>query len=356
MKDLDLLPAHILSPGQAHLGVLALTFSYVGSLYLTKPGTKRQRSRTASPETTNASAALGDIISQDEYAEQTDLETSEQFEEPLHRDHPVVIKSRIRAVFAATVVGCVGVGAVVGRFWANSGQIWTCRFVINATSTLLGFTARASPPFPTRHSPLPYILAPLLFIGPLYTTYLDKALPFQQFGRASLGLGSSTRNDGMLDCLRVFWTRGGDEVDPVERMKSRNLQRRRWIELRNCVAGPVSEEIVFRSCIIAIYQLSEFSNQFLVFVSPLWFGVAHLHHAYDVFVKGGRTRQAAIQATVTSLFQLTYTTLFGWFAAHLFTKTGSIWPPMIAHVFCNMMGFPNPSYTLQENPGHKGRE
>jgi hypothetical protein len=254
MKDLNFLPNHILSPGQAHLEALALTLSYVGSLYLTKPGTTRRQSRTSSPERTDESAALGDIISQDEYAEQM-LGGSGQFEEQLHRDHPVVIKSRIRAVSAATVVGCVGVGAVVGRFLNGSGQLWTYKSVvslfllrafdlpltrwhsqINATSTLLGFTPPSASSIISRQFLLALILPPLLFIGPLYTTYLDKALPFQQFGKASLGLGSSTRNDGMLDCLRVFWTRAGDEKELVQRMNSRNLQQRRWIELRNCVA------------------------------------------------------------------------------------------------------------------------
>lgn len=35
---------------------------------------------------------------------------------------------------------------------------------------------------------------------------------------------------------------------------------------------------------------------------------------------------------------------------------GSIWPPMLAHVFCNLMGFPNPGYALQQNPEGRGRE
>lgn len=130
MKDLNFLPNHILSPGQAHLVALALTLSYVGSLYLTKPGTTRRQSRTSSPERTDESAALGDIISQDEYTEQM-LGGSGQFEEQLHRDHPVVIKSRIRAVSAATIVGCVGVGAVVGRFLNDSGQLWTYKSVVS---------------------------------------------------------------------------------------------------------------------------------------------------------------------------------------------------------------------------------
>ncbi|KAJ9116418.1 hypothetical protein QFC22_004860 [Naganishia vaughanmartiniae] len=137
MNDVNLFLAHILTPGQAHLAALGLTLSYVGSLYLTKPGTTKRRtqSRATSPESknTSASAALGDIISQDEYAqpEPMDGARSEGFEEPLHRDHPVVIKSRIRAVSAATIVGCAGVGAVLGRFLVTSGQSWTWKSIVS---------------------------------------------------------------------------------------------------------------------------------------------------------------------------------------------------------------------------------
>lgn len=90
----------VLSPLQSHLGALALTLSYVGSLYLTKP----ERSRP--PATTNA-PALDDVISQDFSGIRPTTE------EPLNRDHPIVIKSRIRAVTTATVVGSVGVGLTV---------------------------------------------------------------------------------------------------------------------------------------------------------------------------------------------------------------------------------------------------
>ncbi|KAJ9100968.1 hypothetical protein QFC19_005364 [Naganishia cerealis] len=275
MNHVDLLSLHGLSATQAHLGALALTLSYVGSLYLTKPGVRQRQRQPGEWESPKSTApVLGDIISQDEQSSFIPAAGSAPVEETLQRDHPTVIKSRIKAVSTATVVGCVGIGAAVGQVLMSSGKPWTYKSIIDAASVLLGFT---SPPTPgSLHRPflLPYILAPLLFIGPLYTTYLDKGLPFQRFGRSSLGFGSSTRNDGMLDCLRVFWTRAGDdEKDPVEKMKSGDLEQRRWIELRNCVAGPVSEELVFRSCIIAVYQLGGFSNKFLVFVSPLWFGV-----------------------------------------------------------------------------------
>lgn len=45
-------------------------------------------------------------------------------------------------------------------------------------------------------------------------------------------------------------------------------------EPSDCVfkQGPISEELVWRSCIIAAYRLAGASNAFLVFFTPLSFG------------------------------------------------------------------------------------
>lgn len=53
------------------------------------------------------------------------------------------------------------------------------------------------------------------------------------------------------------------------------------------------------------------------------------------------------------VFQLGYTTLFGWFAAYLFVRTGSVLPPLVSHVFCNVMGIYLPSTALARHPEHK---
>ena len=41
------------------------------------------------------------------------------------------------------------------------------------------------------------------------------------------------------------------------------------------------------------------------------------------------------------LFQLTYTTVFGWYEAYLFVSTGSLVPPILVHSFCNWMQVPD---------------
>ncbi len=42
----------------------------------------------------------------------------------------------------------------------------------------------------------------------------------------------------------------------------------------------------------------------------------------------------------STVVQLLYTTLFGTYCAYLFLRTGSIFPPISAHAFCNVMGLP----------------
>jgi prenyl protein peptidase len=45
-------------------------------------------------------------------------------------------------------------------------------------------------------------------------------------------------------------------------------------------------------------------------------------------------------AVARSLFQFTYTSLFGFFAAFVFLRTGNVYSVILAHSFCNWMGLP----------------
>lgn len=60
----------------------------------------------------------------------------------------------------------------------------------------------------------------------------------------------------------------------------------------------------------------------------------------------------AIAAVIT--FQFAYTTVFGWFAAHLFLRYHSFWVVVAVHSLCNAMGFPEFS-DMAEHPRAKGR-
>ncbi len=69
-------------------------------------------------------------------------------------------------------------------------------------------------PSRTHLTALAFILAPILFLGPLYTTYLDQELPWQRYGRG------------------FAWLRGL----PDSRSFSRKGDVASFIELRNYIA------------------------------------------------------------------------------------------------------------------------
>lgn len=113
--------------------------------------------------------------------------------------------------------------------------------------------------------------------------------------------------------------------------------------VRNFIIGPLTEELVFRACIIAVHLASNVSRFTLIYITPLYFGIAHLHHAYENYI-----HDMSLQVLVfTALFQFAYTTLFGWFASFIYLRTGSVWPPLAVHIFCNSMGLPE--FTLDNS-------
>jgi prenyl protein peptidase len=119
-----------------------------------------------------------------------------------------------------------------------------------------------------------------------------------------------------------------------------------WIGYRNLIVAPMSEEWVFRALTIPLFLLARTSPPRIVFITPLVFGLAHLHHLAEFLQArtpvGRRSppTQAWIQGILRSMFQFTYTSLFGFFAAFVFVRTGSIWASVLAHSFCNHMGLP----------------
>src|ERR1700733_4712855 len=53
------------------------------------------------------------------------------------------------------------------------------------------------------------------------------------------------------------------------------------------------------------------------------------------------------------VFQFAYTTLFGAYCSFLFIRTGSLFPPLIAHSFCNVMGLPQITAEMKQWPRRK---
>uniref|UniRef100_A0A3Q2D1V9 CAAX prenyl protease 2 n=1 Tax=Cyprinodon variegatus TaxID=28743 RepID=A0A3Q2D1V9_CYPVA len=114
----------------------------------------------------------------------------------------------------------------------------------------------------------------------------------------------------------------------------RNLVQR-WI--RNQVVAPVTEELVFRGAMLPM-MVPCTGTTAAIFIAPLFFGVAHFHHIIEQ-LQLGKDRVSAI--FLGSGVQFLYTTVFGVFAAFLFTRTGHIVGPILCHSFCNSQGLPD---------------
>ncbi|KAH9836274.1 uncharacterized protein C8Q71DRAFT_907882 [Rhodofomes roseus] len=254
--------------------------SYVGSLYLSKNARLSFKRGSIKPK-------------------QGQQRTKEQDER--WRDDPDVIRARLAAASLSTLSSCV---AVLGLVWKLLGWAPTA-FPVAFETTLarLGFDVPAS----LSELVFPCLVTPVLFLGPLYGYWLSGALPLQ-------------RNwSWKLSVIPLLTT---------------------WQSVRNYMVGPTTEEIVFRSCSLAVYHLAGASRVKMIFMTPWLFGIAHIHHAWDIYNRYGRTGAAVKHAAIATLFQSSYTSLFGFHTAFLFLRTGSLIPPITAHIFCNIMGLP----------------
>lgn len=75
-----------------------------------------------------------------------------------------------------------------------------------------------------------------------------------------------------------------------------------------------------------------------IFLSPLVFGLAHVHHLYEFRIT--HPTVSLPMALLRSVFQLGYTTLFGAYATFLYLRTGSLLAVVVVHMLCNTMGLP----------------
>ncbi|OZJ03301.1 hypothetical protein BZG36_02278 [Bifiguratus adelaidae] len=155
---------------------------------------------------------------------------------------------------------------------------------------------------------LPVLHVALLFLGPLVLGGFMKSLPGQD------------RFDFHRDVVAVLSS---------------------LIGIRNYIMAPITEEWIFRGCMILLLHLAGFSKTYIIFVAPLYFGLAHIHHTWELFHAGGGNLSAFKRAILITGFQFLYTTVFGWYASFLFMRTGNIMSVIAVHAFCNVMGFPD---------------
>lgn len=100
----------------------------------------------------------------------------------------------------------------------------------------------------------------------------------------------------------------------------------------------MTEEVLFRSASVPLFLLSRATQSTIIFGTPVIFGLAHVHHFYEFRITHPNTPVTV--AIIRSVFQFTYTTLFGAYATFLYLRTGSLLAVILVHAFCNWMGLP----------------
>ncbi|KAN0087830.1 CAAX protease self-immunity domain containing protein [Tylopilus felleus] len=221
------------------------------------------------------------------------------------RDDSDVIRARLVAVGSATLICCA---IVFGLMSANATNLWTA---LQMTVNHLGWISTGI---------LPFFITPLLYLGPLYAHFVRGTLP----GQCNWSFQE--------DLLSFFFSVTG---------------------IRNYLVAPITEEVVFRACVLTVYHLAQVPRVRMIFLCPLLFGAAHVHHAWEIYNRYGRSPAALKRAAVGTVFQFIYTSIFGFYCSYLFLRTGSIFPPITAHIFCNVMGVPQPGYDISERPDRK---
>ncbi|CAG9789398.1 unnamed protein product [Diatraea saccharalis] len=216
----------------------------------------------------------------------------------LNRDHPSVIKRRF---FSVTCI------MLLAPFYTN---YFLYEETLSRGDLLEQLGIRTSGLFAA--SIVPLFLTVILFLGPLTMHFLS--------------------GTWKLYAEPLYWISSWQDL--------------MWV--RNHFMAPLSEEWVFRACMIPLL-LQCLKPMSAVFMGPLLFGIAHFHHMFER-MKTGFNLQTAL---MISSFQFTYTSLFGAYSAYLFVRTGHLVAPLLAHMFCNHMGFPNFGEVTQYPPMHR---
>ncbi|KYO36029.1 CAAX prenyl protease 2 [Alligator mississippiensis] len=212
---------------------------------------------------------------------------------PLPRDHPAVIKRRFTSVLVVS-----GLSPLFVWLWKELAGVKPDVPLL----ALLGLRLEGIVPATV----LPLLLTMVLFLGPLTQLLMDG--PWDWLAGVKVVLGPRC------------WARRAGDV--------------RW--LRNQVVAPLTEELVFRACMLPVLLPCAGPGP-AVLACPLFFGVAHFHHVIEQL----RFRQGSVGSIfLSAAFQFSYTAVFGAYTAFIFLRTGHLVGPVLCHSFCNSMGFP----------------
>lgn len=115
--------------------------------------------------------------------------------------------------------------------------------------------------------------------------------------------------------------------------------------VRNHIFAPITEELVYTSMLLSVHILMEPRSNLtwtkLLIEPSLYFGIAHIHHAIEMYRDDERS---LLQIIIITVFQAIYTTLFGTLSNYVYLRSGgNLWSCVIIHGMCNLLGFPGGS-------------
>ena len=145
------------------------------------------------------------------------------------------------------------------------------------------------------------------------------------------------------------------------------------IALRALFFAPISEELIVRAGLVLIMASSgssisvsgsqsnsnTFDSWYIAARCPLWFGIAHIHHAYTQWKDGtqGEAQRHVNKGVllkrifVHTMAKTTYTSIFGYMAVLLYLRSGNLIAPIVAHMICNWVQLPNIAFmSLNSSP------
>lgn len=127
--------------------------------------------------------------------------------------------------------------------------------------------------------------------------------------------------------------------------------------VKTILFAPLFEEFIYRSCLLNIFiEAGVYSELECVLIVPFFFAISHLHHVFQQQRKQRQLKQWLLQenmpmpegqwvsfrkSLLIALFKLMYTTVFGIYSGMVYVRTGSVWPAIVLHSYCNFFGFPS---------------
>lgn len=170
---------------------------------------------------------------------------------PITRDTPHVIRARMVGVGLSSLASLYAVSVLVSRKEGVSQSI--------STAELLGlYKYNITSKDALRLLTCPLLCTASLFLGPLFTTGLDHRLP---------GMSAFSWR---LDVVGRFSRLQGWRNYVIVRDYASSLFQG-TLTLHS--QGPITEELVFRSALIATAFLAGRSRRHLIWVTPLYFGI-----------------------------------------------------------------------------------